>query len=127
MISYTTTTEGVTVSVRPLFVEDQSDILAKKFVFAYFIRIENHRQENVRLVKRYWHIVHSNGREEEVRGDGVVGQQPLIAPGAFHEYHSFCILETFAGHMEGTYAMEHADGEPFEIAIPRFHLIALGN
>ena len=125
--AYTATTEGVLISVRPMYLDGQSDALQRKFVFAYFIRIENRRNEAIQLLRRHWHIVHSNGRTEEVEGEGVVGQQPIIAPGKAHEYNSFCILETMEGYMEGTYVMKRPNGELFRVTIPRFTLRAAAN
>ncbi len=127
MQRYTATTERVKITVRPVYLDGQSDALQRKFVFAYFIRIENERNETVQLLRRHWHIQHSNGRKEEVEGEGVVGQQPVIAPGKAHDYNSFCILETMEGHMEGTYLMKRPNGELFSVTIPRFTLRAAAN
>jgi ApaG protein len=124
---YSATTEHITISVRPVYIDAQSDALVRKFVFAYFVRIENHSTENVQLLRRHWFINHAGGRVEEVEGEGVVGKQPTIAPGTAHEYNSFCILETFEGSMEGTYLMQKASGEYFRVAIPRFTLRAMAN
>ncbi len=127
MTTYTATTEGITIMVRPVYLDGQSDAIAKKFVFTYFIRIENHRQESVQLLRRHWFITDAAGDVKEVEGEGVVGKQPEIAPGGVHEYNSFCILETFEGAMEGTYLMAHESGEQFHAAIPRFTLRAASN
>ncbi len=124
---YTATTEQITISVRPVYIDAQSDALVRKFVFAYFVRIENHGTEDVQLLRRHWFINHAGGRIEEVEGEGVVGKQPTIAPGAAHEYNSFCILETFEGSMEGTYLMQRGAGEYFRVNIPRFTLRAMAN
>jgi len=126
-MTYTAVTEGIRIIVRPVFMDGQSDALQRKFVFAYFIRIENHTPLPVRLLRRHWFINHSSGRMEEVEGEGVVGKQPLIKPGASHEYNSYCILETMEGSMEGTYLMERNSGELFRVTIPKFTLRALGN
>jgi ApaG protein len=126
-MAYTATTEDITISVRPVYIDSQSDPLVQKFVFAYFVRIENRSQQNVQLLRRHWFINHAGGRVEEVEGEGVVGKQPTIAPGASHEYNSFCILETFEGSMEGTYLMQRSNGEYFRVTIPRFTLRAMAN
>jgi ApaG protein len=126
-MAYTATTEDITISVRPVYIDSQSDPLVQKFVFAYFVRIENRSRQNVQLLRRHWFINHAGGRIEEVEGEGVVGKQPTIAPGASHEYNSFCILETFEGSMEGTYLMQRASGEYFRVTIPRFTLRAMAN
>jgi ApaG protein len=124
---YSATTEHITIRVRPVYIDAQSDALVRKFVFAYFVRIENHGTENVQLLRRHWFINHAGGRVEEVEGEGVVGKQPTIGPGTAHEYNSFCILETFEGSMEGTYLMQKASGEYFRVTIPRFTLRAMAN
>ena len=124
---YTATTEDITIRVRPVYIDSQSDPLIQKFVFAYFVRIENNGTHNVHLLRRHWFINHAGGRIEEVEGEGVVGKQPMIPPGAAHEYNSFCILETFEGSMEGTYLMQRDGGEFFRVAIPRFTLRAMSN
>ena len=127
MQAFTATTQDITISVRPVYVDSQSDVMERKFVFAYFVRIENHGRENVQLLRRHWFITHSHERVEEVEGEGVVGKQPVIPPGGAHEYNSFCILETLEGSMEGTYLMQRASGEYFRVVIPRFILRAMVN
>ena len=127
MNTYTATTNNITIKARPIYLDGQSEMMARKFVFAYFIRIENNGREQVRLLRRHWYIHHSNGKKEEVEGEGVVGQQPLIPPGHAHEYNSFCILKTFEGYMEGTYQLQRPNGELFEVVIPRFNLRAAAN
>ncbi|MBF8296059.1 MAG: Co2+/Mg2+ efflux protein ApaG, partial [Bacteroidetes bacterium] len=103
------------------------DVMQRKFVFAYFIRIENGSSQTVQLMRRHWFIRHSSGRIEEVEGEGVVGKQPTIRPGSFHEYNSYCILETMEGTMEGTYLIKRQNGETFRVTIPTFTLRAMGN
>ncbi len=127
MVAYDATTERVTVTVRPVYLDEQSDPLARRFVFAYFVRIENGGTGEVQLLRRHWHIRDGHGKAQEVEGDGVVGQQPVIAPGGAHEYHSFCVLETFEGAMEGTYLLQRENGERFRAQIPLFHLRARAN
>jgi ApaG protein len=124
---FVATTEDITVSVRPVYLDGQSDMIMKRFVFAYFIRIENHGKDKIQLLRRHWYINHSSGRVEEVEGEGVVGKQPYLVPGGVHEYNSFCVLETFEGSMEGTYLMRHSNGEQFRVIIPRFILRAAAN
>lgn len=127
MATYTATTEGIRITVRPVYMDGQSDVLQHKFVFAYFIRIENNSAATVQLMRRQWFIRHSSGRTEEVEGEGVVGKQPVIRPGEAHEYNSYCILETLEGNMEGTYLMQREDGELFRVTIPKFTLRAAAN
>lgn len=127
MTPYTATTDEITIKVNPVYLEAQSDFMERKFVFAYFIRIENHGAEVVQLLRRHWFINHDGGRVEEVEGEGVVGKQPVIKPGEVHEYNSFCVLDTFEGTMEGTYLMQRANGEYFRATIPKFVLRAAAN
>jgi ApaG protein len=127
MNAYTATTEKITITVRPVFVDAESDPIERKFTFAYFVRIENHGDEPVQLLRRHWFINHGGGRVEEVEGEGVVGQQPVIPAGGSHEYNSFCILETFEGTMEGTYLLQRGTSDYFRAAIPRFTLRAYAN
>lgn len=127
MVSYDATTETVTVTVRPVYLDDKSDPLARRFVFAYFVRVANHGPDEVQILRRRWVIADADGRRQEVEGAGVVGQQPTLAPGDAHEYHSFCVLQAFEGTMQGTYLMQREGGERFLAAIPRFHLCALAN
>ena len=127
MVSYDATTEGVTVSVRPAYLDGKSDAIAGQFVFAYFVRVENHGVGELQLLRRTWDITDSEGVVQHVEGEGVVGQQPTIAPGDAHEYHSMCVLRTFEGTMEGTYLMQREDGSRFRARIPLFHLVALSN
>jgi ApaG protein len=127
MTTYTATTEGIRITVQPVYLDGQSDVLQRKFVFAYFIRIENGSSQMVQLMRRQWFIRHSSGRIEEVEGEGVVGKQPTIHPGSSHEYNSYCVLETMEGAMEGTYLMKRENGENFRVAIPTFTLRAMGN
>ncbi len=127
MNPYVATTEDITVIVQPVYLDGQSDVLARRFVFAYFVRIENNGIDDVQLLRRHWFIRDALGDIKEVEGEGVVGKQPLIPPGEAHEYNSYCILETFEGAMDGTYLMSRTDGESFRVAIPRFSLRAAAN
>jgi len=127
MVHYAATTSEVTVSVRPVYLDQQSDPLGLQFVFAYFIEVSNLGDEDVQLLRRRWRIVDGTGEAKIVEGPGVVGLQPVIAPGETHRYNSFCVLETMEGSMEGSYLMERARGERFRAVIPRFHLRARAN
>jgi ApaG protein len=127
MKTYSKTTDGILISASPIFLEGRSNIMLKKFVFAYYIRIENQGSEPVQLMRRHWYIHNSDGEVEEVEGEGVIGEQPVIKPGEAHQYNSFCVLETFEGYMEGTYLMKRENGEFFETEIPRFNLRAAAN
>lgn len=103
MHSYTAITDRVRVTVRPVYLDGQSNVLERKFVFAYFITIANQGTGPVQLMRRHWIIRHGNGKQEEVEGEGVVGKQPVLQPGGEHDYNSYCVLETPEGSMEGTY------------------------
>lgn len=117
-------TNGMRVTVRPVFLPDQSRPAQQQYVFAYFIRIENVSKRTAQLLSRHWYIHDDIGEDNEVVGDGVVGQQPLFSPGHVHEYNSFCILKSVSGHMEGSYRFIGRDDVLFDVAIPRFYLSA---
>ena len=110
-----------------MYLDGKSDMVAGRFVFAYFVRIENTGFEDVQLLRRHWYIHDSEGRTQEVEGEGVIGLQPVISPGEFHEYNSYCVIETFEGSMEGTYLMQRDDGDRFRVTIPLFNLRAAVN
>ncbi len=120
---YCATTRGIKVSVRPFYLEDQSQPDERQFVWAYRVRIENHGAENVRLLRRTWHITDGRGRTQHVQGDGVLGEQPQMGPGEAFEYTSGTPLETPSGFMTGAYHMvSTGSGEPFDVRIPTFSL-----
>ncbi len=127
MVAFAATTEDIRVTVRPVYLDDQSDLIAGKAVFAYFVRIENGGSEEVQLLRRHWYITHADGRMQEIEGAGVVGQQPVIGPGESYDYNSFAMLRSLEGTMEGTYLMQRASGARFKISIPLFYLRAAAN
>jgi ApaG protein len=127
MFPFVATTHEITVSVRPVYLDGESDPIRRRFVFGYYIRIQNGGSEPVQLLRRRWLIRDQNGHVEQVEGAGVVGKQPLIAAGDSHTYSSFSVLRTFEGTMEGTYVMRRSSGDEFEIVIPRFILRAAAN
>ncbi|MBX3727469.1 MAG: Co2+/Mg2+ efflux protein ApaG [Xanthomonadales bacterium] len=110
------------IRVSARFLDDQSQPTDNRFVFAYTITIENRGSVPARLVSRHWLITDANGKVEEVRGDGVVGEQPWMRPGDSFEYTSGAVLETAVGTMRGTYQMLADDGTRFEAPIPQFTL-----
>lgn len=118
---------GIRITVKPLFLKEQSDPDGHHYVFAYFIRIENVGLTGARLMSRRWLIHDEIGSDTEVVGDGVVGEQPLIKAGCIHEYQSFCILKSGEGYMEGEYTFMGHDGSEFQAQIPRFMLSALNS
>jgi len=119
---YNATTESIRVTVKPVYLEDQSTPIENHFVWAYRVQIENTGTETVQLLNRHWRITDSLGRHQEVHGAGVVGEQPTLAPGESFEYTSGTPLTTPSGIMVGTYEMERADGHRFSVAIPAFSL-----
>jgi ApaG protein len=116
----------ITVTARSEYVAEQSDEAEGRYVFAYTITIRNAGGQPAQLLNRHWIITDANGKVQEVHGDGVVGEQPNIAPGAAHRYSSGAVLETPVGTMEGSYGMRAADGRAFRAPIPRFRLAVPG-
>jgi ApaG protein len=119
---YEKTTRNIHVTVRPKYLQSQSRPDDDHFVWAYTITIENQGSETVTLRSRHWKITDDRGRLQEVRGDGVVGEQPTLKPGESFDYTSGVPLSTPSGFMVGTYQMETANGERFDIDIPAFSL-----
>src|SRR5215831_9057946 len=119
---YSEITRAIRITVKPFFLEEQSSPEESHYVWAYHVRIENHGGETVQLRNRYWRITDSLGRIQEVRGAGVVGEQPVLRPGEAFEYTSGTPLGTPSGIMVGTYQMENETGERFDVKIPAFSL-----
>jgi len=119
---YTTTTRDVMVSVEPFYLEEQSAPEENHYVWAYRVRIENQGEKTVQLLTRHWKITDANGNLQEVRGEGVVGEQPILEPGESFEYTSGTPLATPSGIMVGTYRLERGNGEIFDARIPAFSL-----
>ncbi|MCU0804732.1 MAG: Co2+/Mg2+ efflux protein ApaG [Burkholderiales bacterium] len=112
----------ITVEPAVRYLEDQSDEAAHRYVFAYTITIRNTGTEPAQLISRHWIITDSNGKVEEVRGLGVIGEQPRLAPGERYEYTSGTAIATPVGTMHGSYQMVAEDGTRFDAAIPEFTL-----
>ena len=119
---YEAVTRNIRVAVVPDFLDDQSEPSEGRYLWSYHITIENTGGESVQLLSRHWRITDAFGRVREVRGAGVVGEQPVIHPGSAFEYTSGAPLETPSGFMTGTYQMRAVSGENFEIGIPMFAL-----
>lgn len=119
---YEQTTRHIHVLVRPQFLENQSQPDEGKYVWAYTITLENRSDETVKLLTRHWIITDGIGRTQEVKGDGVIGEQPTLRPGDQFEYTSGCPLSTPSGMMGGSYGMVNAKGEAFDVVIPAFSL-----
>ncbi len=119
---FSETTHEVTVEVTPHYLDDQSSPEDGRYLWAYHVRITNHRQDRVQVLRRHWLITDNLGRRQEVEGAGVVGEQPLLAPGDTFEYTSATPLPTPSGIMLGTYLLEAEDGAQFKVTIPAFSL-----
>lgn len=115
-------TGDILVSVEPQYLDDQSAPEDGHFVWAYSVKIENHGDETVQLLNRYWRITDGFGSTREVRGTGVVGEQPFLKPGQTYEYTSGAPLTTPSGIMVGSYEMQDDAGRVFDVAIPAFSL-----
>jgi ApaG protein len=119
---YSETTRAIKVTVRPFYLEQHSSPADNHYVWAYHVRIENEGPDTVQLRNRHWRITDGFGRLQEVRGPGVVGEQPVLAPGESFEYTSSCPLATPSGFMVGDYEMETRAGENFLVRVPPFSL-----
>jgi ApaG protein len=119
---YRAVTRQIEVSVEPFYLPDRSAPEESRYFWAYRVTIDNQSAELVQLLSRYWHITDGVGRIEEVRGPGVVGEQPELGPGDSYQYTSGCPLSTPSGIMVGHYTMRNERGETFDIDIPAFSL-----
>jgi len=113
---------GISISVKTRYLDKQSDLLNNAHVFSYTINIQNNRSDTVQLLHRHWIITDQNNKVEEVKGKGVVGQQPFIKPGESFEYTSGTIINSSIGDMKGSYTMQAENGENFDAEIPPFVL-----
>lgn len=120
--SYSLKTNDVQVSVYPIFLESQSKPEDYHFLWAYHVKIENLGQKTIQLRSRYWKIIDGLGRLQEVKGPGVVGEQPVLKPGETFEYTSGTPLSTPSGLMEGHYVMQLLEGGEIHVKIPSFSL-----
>ncbi|HVI27127.1 Co2+/Mg2+ efflux protein ApaG [Hansschlegelia sp.] len=120
--SWTATTRAIRVTVSPRFLASESEPDEERYVFAYTVEIVNEGEETVRLIARHWRITDGHGRTEEVRGPGVVGEQPTLRPGQSFTYTSGAPLPTPSGIMVGDYHMLTENDQPFVVAIPAFAL-----
>ncbi len=119
---YVAVTHRVKVTVEPTFEPERSDPEERRYVWRYDIEIANLGDKPVTLIERHWRITDAEGRQQEVRGPGVVGEQPTIQPGEAFRYASGCPLTTPSGLMVGEYRMVDADGRSFQVSIPAFSL-----
>jgi ApaG protein len=116
----------IRIDVETAYLEDQSEPKDLRYVFAYTITIRNEGEKPARLLTRHWVITDANGKVQEVRGDGVVGEQPYLKPGQGFRYSSGAVLETPVGSMQGSYQMVADDGAQFDAPIPAFRLAIPG-
>lgn len=119
---YTKATNHISVTIEPIFLEDQSLPLNNHYVWAYQVWIENQGGVMVQLLSRSWRITDGKGHVQKVKGEGVVGEKPWITPGTTYHYTSGVPLSTPSGMMEGTYRMKTQSGEHFDVIIPVFSL-----
>ena len=124
--SMETAQHKISVDVETAYLEDQSDPGEKRYVFSYTITIRNEGRTPARLMTRHWLITDANGKVQEVRGDGVVGEQPYLKPGQGFRYSSGAVLETPVGVMQGSYQMVADDGQQFDAPIAPFRLAIPG-
>jgi ApaG protein len=124
LFPFAETTRGITVRVSVSFLPEQSEPAKGRWFWAYHIRIENEGQMAAQLMTRHWEITDGRGGKSIVDGDGVVGDQPVVMPGASYDYVSGCNLNTPSGSMVGTYGMVGEDGSSFDVAIPKFVMTA---
>ncbi len=119
-------TRAIEEAVEAYYLEDHSHPDQQQFVFAYRVHLKNHGLETVQLISRHWIITDSIGEVQHVKGEGVVGEQPVLKPGEEYEYVSGSHLKSEMGTMHGTYQMVRDDGEPFDVEIPCFTLAVPG-
>ena len=119
---YQAVTRGISVTVTPRYMPEESSPEQGRYFFAYTVEIINGSLDRIQLRSRYWRITDEHGHVQEVRGAGVVGEEPLLGPGESFSYTSGCPLPTPSGTMQGTYLMETAGGETFDVEIPAFSL-----
>ena len=117
----------IEVRVLPEYMVEESEPEAEQYLFSYHILIRNTGTVAAQLISRHWLITDGNGDVEEVRGEGVVGEQPMLAPGEEFHYSSFCVLPTPVGLMQGSYQMVAGDGTAFDADIPSFRLAVPGS
>lgn len=127
MISYASTTRGITVTVRPIYLDEPSDLLEREFSFGYAISIENTGTNEIQVLRRRWIIEEADGSRQDVTGEGNLRRHPVIAPGETLVHDGSCTIESFNGTVEGNYLVQRADGEQFRVSVPPFPLHAAAN
>lgn len=119
---YRSVTHNIEITAEPFYLADRSSPEDHRYVWGYRITIANHSDIQVKLISRFWRITDANGHEEIVKGPGVIGEQPQMAPGDSYSYSSGCPMSTSSGIMAGFYTMQKDDGELFDVTIPAFSL-----
>lgn len=127
MLTYATTTRDIKVTVRPIYLDEPSDILRREFMFGYAVYIENTGMNEVQLLRRRWIIEEDDGSRQDLTGDGSLGSHPVIEPGETHVQDGSCIIESFNGTVQGNYLVQRSDGEQFRVNVPPFPLHAAAN
>ena len=120
------TTKGVSISVEPEFVPQKSNPMDHEWLFVYHVEIKNEGEESVQLLARHWVITDGDGNEQHVRGEGVVGETPVLQKGQLFTYTSFCPLHTPMGSMRGSYLFRSETGEEFDAVVAPFLLVEPG-
>jgi len=121
--AYKQTTRGITVTVSPAFLEDRSDLANGIYAFAYVVTLENCGEHRVQLINRHWRIYSGGMQIADIKGEGVVGQQPVLVRGSPYKYTSWTVIHDPIGSMEGLYTFLSDAGEFFDVSIPRFDLL----
>jgi ApaG protein len=127
MLSYATTTHDIQITVRPVYLDGQSNILERAFSFAYAVFIENQGEDDIQLLRRRWTIRESDGTLHDAEGDVELRAQPVLSPGDEHIYDGACTISSFSGSVEGNYLVQRSDGEQYRVDIPTFPLQAAAN
>lgn len=127
MITYAATKRDIAVTVRPIYLDEPSDFLKRKFTFGYVVSIANTGSSKVQLLRRRWVIREDDGSRQDLEGDAELQGHPVVAPGDAHVHDGACTLTSFNGMVEGNYLVQRADGEQFRVPVPSFHLHAAAN
>ncbi|MFO8099289.1 MAG: ApaG domain [Salinibacter sp.] len=127
MVSYATTTRDITVTVRPIYLDEPSDVVNRQFKFGYAVSIENEGRKDVQLLRRRWVIEETNGSRQDLEGDSELPGHPVVPAGDVHVHDGLCTLTSFNGTVTGSYLVQRTDGEQFRVSVPSFHLHAAAN
>jgi ApaG protein len=127
MVTYASTTRDITVTIRPIYLDEPSDVLNQQFTFGYAVCIENTGSDEVQLLRRRWIIRESDGSRQDLEGDATLPGHPVVGPGEAHVHDGSCTITSFDGKVEGNYLVQRSDGERFRVPVPSFHLHAAAN